>query len=59
MKHLESMKDDTTKCFYVMRNIQNMNRNTKASIIVKDREGNVPGSNEEKIKVIKDYFKST
>ena len=59
MHHLENMKDDTTKYFYVMRNLQNMNRNTKTPMIIKDKEGNTPGSTQEKIKVIEDYFRST
>ena len=42
-----------------MRDIQNINRNNKSSILMKDKEDNVPGSNIEKIKVIEDYFKST
>ena len=33
MEHLENLKDDNTKYFHVMREIQNMNRNTKTSII--------------------------
>ena len=59
MKHLEELKDDNTKYYYVMRNIQSMNRNNKSSIIVKDTDGNVQGSNEDKIKVIEKYFKDT
>ena len=59
MQHLENMKDDTTKYFYVMRNVQNMNRNTKSTMLVKDKEGNTPGSTTEKIKVIQEYFEST
>ena len=59
MSHLENMKDDTTKYFYVMRDIQKMNRNTKSTIIVKDKDGNIPGSNTDKIKIIEGYFKST
>ena len=59
LRNLESMKDDTTKYFYVMRNLQNMNRNTKTPMLIKDKEGNTPGSTTEKIKVIEEYFKST
>ena len=59
MKHLESLKDDNTKYYYVMRDIQSINRNRKTSIIVKDPEGNVPGSTEDKIKIIQQYFKDT
>ena len=59
LKHLESIKDDNTKYYYVMREIQNHNKNNKSAMIVKDKNGNVPGSNLEKIKVIEEYFKST
>ena len=59
MKRLESLKDDNSKYFYVMREVQNMNRNKKSSMLVKDSEGNVPGSTTEKIKIIENYFKST
>ena len=59
MQRLESLKDDNSKYFYVMRDIQNMNSNKKSAMLVKDVNGNVPGSNEGKIKVIEDYFKST
>ena len=48
MKNLEAIKNDNTKYYYVMRSLQNSNRNTKSSILVKDKEGNTPGSNEDK-----------
>ena len=59
MKHLEQIKDDNTKYFYVMRDIQKTNRNTKSTVLIKDKEGNVPGTNEGKIKVIEEYFRNT
>ena len=48
MKHLECMKDDTTKYFYVMRNIQNMNRNVKTPMLVKDKYGFIPRDQQQK-----------
>ena len=59
MEHLEKCKDENTKYFNVLREMQNEDKNKKASIIVKDEKGNVPGSNKEKIKVIQDYFQKT
>ena len=56
---LEQIKDDNTKYFYVLRDLQKLNNNKKASIIVKDKEGNCPGSTQEKITVIEEYFKET
>ena len=53
------MKDDNTKYYYVMRDIQSINRNSKSSIILKDKNGDIPGSNEDKIKIIEQYFKAT
>ena len=57
MQKLESLKDDNSKYFYVLRDIQNMNRNNKTSMLVKDKDGTIPGSTIEKIKVIENYFK--
>ena len=57
MKHLESLKDDNTKYHYVLREINKPKH--KTSILVKDSEGNVPGSTAEQIKVIEEYFKKT
>ena len=57
--HLESIKDDNTKYLYVLRDFQNNNSNKKSSIIVKDKEGNCPGSTADKIKVIEEHFKET
>ena len=59
LQHLESIKDENTKYYYAMRDIQNYNKNRKSTMIIKDQDGNIPGSNEEKIKVIEKYFKST
>ena len=59
LEHLESIKDDNTKYFYVLRDLQKINTNKKASIIVKDKEGNCPGSTQDKIKIIEEYFKET
>ena len=59
MENLEKCKDENTKYFYVLREMQNEDKNKKASIIVKDEQGNAPGSNKEKIKVIQDYFQKT
>ena len=42
MKHLESLKDDNTKYHYVLREINKPKH--KTSILVKDSQGNVPGS---------------
>ena len=36
MEKLENIKDDNTKYFYVIREMQNNNRNQKSSMIVKD-----------------------
>ena len=52
MEHLESIKDDNTKYFYVLRSLHNSNSNKKAPIIVKDKEGNVQGATSDKIKII-------
>ena len=57
MKHLESLKDDNTKYHYVLREINKPKH--KISILVKDSQGNVPGSTAEQIKVIEEYFKKT
>ena len=43
MKHLESIKDDNTIYLYVLRDLQNLNKNNKSSTLVKDSEGNVSG----------------
>ena len=59
METLEKCKDENTKYYYVLRDMQNDEKNKKASIIVKDEEGNVAGSNKEKIKVIQGYFQKT
>ena len=57
MKHLEDTKNDNIRHFYVMRYIQKHNRNTKSPIMIKVKEGNVPGTKEGKIKVIEEYFR--
>ena len=57
MEKLERIKDDNTKYHYVMREINRPKQ--KIQILVKDEEGNVPGSTTEKIKIIEDYFKKT
>ena len=59
MENLEKCKDENTKYYYVMREMQNEDKNKKASIIVKDENGNVPGSNQAKIEVIQNYFTKT
>ena len=59
LQHLEKISDDNTKYFYVLRDLQNVNNNKKAAIIVKDKEGNCPGATEDKIKIIEEYFKET
>ena len=59
LEKLESVKDDNTKYYYVMRDLQNINRNNKSSIILKDKDGNIPGSTTDKIKIIEEYFKAT
>ena len=59
MKHLEDIKNDNTRYFYVMRDIQKHNRNTKSTIMIKDKEGNIPGTNEGKIQIIEEYFRNT
>jgi hypothetical protein len=59
LEKLESVKDDNTKYYYVMRDLQNTNRDNKTSIILKDKHGNIPGSNIDKIKIIEEYFKTT
>ena len=44
LENLEQIKDDISKYFYVIRDLQKINNNNKkASIIVKDQEGNCPG----------------
>ena len=57
LHHLENISDDNTKYYYVLRDLQKMKDNKKASIIVKDKNGNCPGSTKEKIEVIEQYFK--
>ena len=59
LHHLENISDDNTKYYYVLRDLQKMKDNKKASIIVKDKNGNCPGSTKEKIEVIEQYFKET
>ena len=59
LEKLESVKDDNTKYYYIMRDIQSINRDNKSSIILKDKNGDIPGSNADKIKIIEDYFKAT
>ena len=57
LQQLEQIKDHNTKYFYALRSLQNSKKNKKASIIVKDKNGNCPGTTSEKIKVIDAYFK--
>ena len=57
MEHLEKITDDNTRYHYVMREINKPKQ--KIPILVKDAEGNVPGSTSEKIKIIEEYFKRT
>ena len=57
LEHLEKIKDDNTKYHYVLRDLNKPKH--KVPIMVKDKEGNVPGSTAEKIKVIREYFKKT
>ena len=59
LEKLESVKDDNTKYYYVMRDLQNINKNNKSSIILKDKDGNIPGSTTDKIEIIEEYFKAT
>lgn len=59
LEKLENVKDDNTKYYYVMRDLQNINRNNKSCIILKDKDGNIPGSNADKIKIIENHFKTT
>ena len=59
MERLENYKDDNTKYYYVLREMQKENNKKKTTIFVKDEEGNIPGSNKEKIKVIQGYFQKT
>ena len=47
MEHLESIKDDNTKYHYMMRDINKPTH--KVPILVKDENGDVPGSTEGKI----------
>ena len=47
MEHMESIKDDKTKYHYVMRDINKPT--SKVPILVKDENGDVPGSTEGKI----------
>ena len=57
MEKLERIKDDNTKYHYVMREINKPKQ--KIPILVKDEDGNVPGSTAGKIKIIEEYFKKT
>ena len=57
MAHIESIKDDNTRYHYAMRDINKPTQ--KVPILVKDSEGNIPGSTSEKIKIIEEYFKKT
>ena len=57
MERLERIKDDNTRYHYVMREMNKPKQ--KIPILVKDEEGNVPGSTAGKIKIIEDYFKKT
>ena len=50
MEKPERIKDDNTKYHYVMREINRPKQ--KIPILVKDEEGNVPGSITEKTKII-------
>ena len=44
LHHIEQIRDDNTKYFYAIRSLQNANKNKKATIIVRDKEGNCMGS---------------
>ena len=57
MEHLEAIKDDNTKYHYVMRDINKPTH--KVPILVKDENGDVPGSTAGKIAEIERYFKKT
>ena len=57
LEHLEKIKDDNTKYHYVLRDLNKPKH--KVPIMVKDKEGNVPGSTAAKIQVIGEYFKKT
>ena len=59
LQSLEQIRDDNTKYYYALRNLQNSKTNKKATIIVKDKEGNCPSSTQVKIKIIQEYFKET
>ena len=57
MEHLEAIKDDNTKYHYVMRDINKPTH--KVPILVKDENGDIPGSTAGKIAEIERYFKKT
>ena len=57
MEQLERIKDDNTKYHYIMRDLNKPKQ--KIPILVKNKEGDVPGTTQEKIKIIEDYFKKT
>ena len=57
MQRLEDIKDDNTKYHYVMRELNRPKK--KIPILVKDDEGNIPGTATGKIKIIESYFKKT
>ena len=56
LENLENISDDNTKYYYVLRDLQKMKSNNKASIIVKDKQDNCAGSTQDKIKVITEYI---
>ena len=55
LKELEAMKNDSNKCYAAIRKFNRMTK--KKPLCVKDDEGNVASSDEEKIEIITKYFK--
>ena len=54
-EHLDSLKDDSTKYFQVLRSLKL--KTPKQPLFVKTKDGKIPTTNEEKGEVIKTYFK--
>ena len=57
MEHLEKLKDDNSKYHYIMRDLNRPKE--KIPILVKNEQGEAPGTTQEKIKIIEEYFKKT
>ena len=57
MEPNEKIKDDNCKYHYIMRDLNKPKQ--KIHILVKNQEGEIPGTTQEKIKIIEEYFVKT